>query len=34
MRKYFGNVPADMIRNTFKHATQIGTLSLSPYLQR
>ena len=26
MRKYLGNVPADMVCNTFKHTTQIGTL--------
>ena len=26
MRKYLGNVPAETVRNTFKHTTQIGTL--------
>ena len=34
MRKYLGNVPADMVCNTFKHTTQIGTLSPSSHLQR
>ena len=34
MRKYFGNVPADMVCNTFKYTTQIGTLPPSSYLQR
>ena len=34
MRKYSGNVPADMVRNTFKHNTQIGTLPPSSHLQR
>ena len=28
MRKYFENVPADMVSNTFNHTTQIGTLPL------
>ena len=23
-RKYFGNIPADVVRRTFKHTTQIG----------
>ena len=32
--KYFGNVPADMVCNTFKHNTQIGTLPPSSYLQQ
>ena len=34
MRKYLGNVPAEMVRNTFKHTTQIGTLPPSSHLQR
>ena len=34
MRKYLGNVPADKVRNTFKHTTQIGTLPPSSHLQR
>ena len=34
MRKYLGNVPADMVCNTFKHTTQIGTLPPSSHLQR
>ena len=34
MRKYFGNVPAKTVRNTFKHTTQIGTLPPSSHLQR
>ena len=34
MRKYFGNVPAETVRNTFKHTTQIGTLPPSSHLQR
>ena len=34
MRKYLGNVPADMVHNTFKHTTQIGTLPPSSHLQR
>ena len=34
MRKYFGNVPADTVRNTFKHTTQIGTLPPSSHLQQ
>ena len=34
MRNYFGNVPADMVCNTFKHTTQIGTLPPSSHLQR
>ena len=27
-RKYFGNVPADIVQRTFKHTSQIDTLSL------
>ena len=34
MRKYLGNVPAEMVRNMFKHTTQIGTLPPSSHLQR
>ena len=34
MRKYVGNIPADMVRNTFKHTTQIGISPPSFYLQR
>mmetsp|Transcript_41755 Transcript_41755/g.46612 ORF Transcript_41755/g.46612 Transcript_41755/m.46612 type:complete len:242 (+) Transcript_41755:2105-2830(+) len=34
MRKYFGHVPADIVRRTFKHTTQIGTLLPSTHLQR
>ena len=34
MRKYFGNVPADMACNNFKHTSQIGTPPPSSYLQR
>ena len=34
MRKYFGHVPADIVRRTFKHTTQIGTLPPSTHLQR
>ena len=34
MRKYLGNVPADIVQRTFKHTTQIGTLPSSSYLQR
>ena len=34
MSKYLGNVPAETVRNTFKHTTQIGTLPLSSHLQR
>ena len=34
MRKYFGNVPANSVRRTFKHTTQIGTLPPSSHLQR
>ena len=34
MRKYFGNVPANTVRNTFKQTTQISTLPPSSHLQR
>ena len=34
MQKYFGNVPADIVRRNFKHTTQIGTLPPSSHLQR
>ena len=34
MRKYLGNIPADIGRRTFKHTTQIGTLPPSSHLQR
>ena len=34
MRKYLGNIPADIVRRTFKHTTQIGTLPPSSHLQR
>ena len=34
MRKYLGNVPAEMVQNPFKHTTQIGTLPSSSHLQR
>ena len=34
MRKYFGNVPADTVRRSFIHTTQIGTLPPSSHLQR
>ena len=34
MRKYFGNVPADIVRRTFKYTSQIGTLPPSSHLQR
>ena len=34
MRKYFGNIPADMVCNTFKHTTQISTLPPSSHLQQ
>ena len=33
-KQYFGHVPADTVRRTFKHATQIGTLPPSSNLQR
>ena len=33
MRKYFGHVPADIVRQTFKHTTQIGLLPPSTHLQ-
>ena len=33
MRKYLGNVPADMVCNTFNHTTQIGTLPPSSHLK-
>ena len=33
MRKYFGNVSADIVWGTFKHTTQIGTLPPSSHLQ-
>ena len=32
IRKYLGNVPADTVRNTFKHTIQIGTLPPSSHL--
>ena len=32
MRKYLGNKPAETVRNTFKHITQIGTLLPSSHL--
>ena len=34
MRKYLGNVPADIVRRAFKHTTQIGTLPPSSHFQR
>ena len=34
MRKYFGHVPADIVRQTFKHTTQIGLLPPSTHLRR
>ena len=34
IRKYLGNVPADMVRNTSKNTTQIGTLPPSSHLRR
>ena len=34
MRKYFGHVPADIVRRTFKHTMQIGTLPPFTHLQR
>ena len=34
MRKYLGNVPTDIVRRTFNHTTQNGTLPSSSYLQR
>ena len=34
MRKYFGHVPADIVRQTFKHTTQIGLLPPSTHLCR
>ena len=34
MRKYFGHVPADIIRQTFKHPTQIGLLPPFTHLHR
>ena len=33
-RKYFGNIPADIVRHTFKHTTQIGVLPPSSHLQQ
>ena len=33
-RKYFGNVPADIVQCTFKHITQIGTLPPLTHLQQ
>ena len=33
-RKYFENVPADIVQRTFKHTTLIGTLPPSSHLQR
>ena len=32
MRKYFGYVPAKMVRNTYKHYTQYGVLPPSSHL--
>ena len=32
MRRYLGKVPVETVRNTFKHTTQIGTLSPSSHL--
>ena len=34
MRKYRGNILADMVCNTFKHITRIGTLPPSSHLRR
>ena len=34
MRKYVGHVPADIVRQTFKHTTQTGLLSPSTHLRR
>ena len=34
MRKYFGHVPADIVRQTFKHTTQIRLLPPSTHLRR
>ena len=34
MRKYLGNVSADIVCNTFKYTTQIGTLPPSSHLQQ
>ena len=34
MRKYFGHVPADIVRQTFKHTAQIGMLPPSTHLRR
>ena len=33
-RKYFENVPTDIVRRTFKHTTQLGVLPPSSHLQR
>ena len=34
MREYFGHVPAEIVRQTYKHTTQIGLLPPSTHLQR
>ena len=34
MKKYLGNVPANIVRRTFKHTTQIGTLPTLSHLQQ
>ena len=34
IRKYLGNVPAETVRNRFKHTTQIRTLPPSSHLER
>ena len=34
MRKYFGHVPADIVRQNFKHTTHIGMLPPSTHLRR
>ena len=33
-RKYFSNAPADIVRCTFKHTTQVGTLPPSSHFQQ
>ena len=34
MRRYFGYIPAKVVRNTYKHSTQHGVLPPSSHLQK
>ena len=34
MRKYFGNIPAKIVCNTYKHSTQHGGLTPSSHLEK